>query len=109
MTLDDAERIRTFILDRLSAPQIDRNFVTYLTMRYDRDDEVRRRVLELGELDRESVWRRWLDDTADERELLEPNGCSGWSFVECVQKSFERHGASSIPDLPNAPDWVDQP
>lgn len=109
MTAEASEQVRAFILESLSAPQIDRNFVTFLTMRYHRVDAVRRRVLELSELDEQSVWRAWLDDTAEVRELLQPNGCFGWSFVECVGKAFERHRAASIPHLPNEPDWADRP
>lgn len=104
----DAE-FRSWILERLNAPEIDRNFVTFLTMRYTRDDEISARVRELSELDEQSVWRRWLDDTAEQRELLQPNGCVGWSFVTCVGKAFDRHRVESIPFLPNEPDWAPAP
>jgi hypothetical protein len=103
----DADVLREWILERLSGPQIDRNFVTFLTMRYHRDDAVLNRVHELSELDEQSAWRQWLDATAESRELLRPNGCFGWTFLECFAKAFERHRADPIPHLANEPDWAE--
>jgi hypothetical protein len=106
MSADDAMALRAWILDRLDQPDVDRNFVTFLTLRYHRDDEVSARVSELRELHETSAWSTWLADTAGHRELLRPNGCFGWSLFECVGKALERHRIEPIPHLANESDWA---
>ena len=103
---DQAQRLREWALSKLEGPRVDRNFVTFLTLTYHRDDRVLARVRELANLDRSSVWRTWLNDTESERNLLEPRGCSGLGLGECISRAFERQSAPPIDTIPNKPDWV---
>lgn len=107
MPASDAERLRAWILDRLSGQRIDRNFVTFLTMRYHRDDEILARVRELADLDRTSAWRAWLDDTERERRLLDTSGCFATGTVDCWGRAIDRHRAAPILSPTEEPDIVD--
>ncbi|MFM8856197.1 MAG: hypothetical protein ACKOI2_03095 [Actinomycetota bacterium] len=107
MSAEQARKLREWILSKLSGPKVDRNFVTFLTLRYHRDDEISARVRSLGDLDRSSAWRKWLDDTDRERRILEPDGCSGLNVAECVGRAIERQEASSFLTTENKPDWAD--
>ncbi len=107
MPAADAENLRTWILERLNSPRVDRNFVTFLTLRYHRDDEILARIRELSDLDRTSAWRGWLDDTETERELLDTSGCFATGTIDCWRLALDRHDAAPILPPSDQPDIVD--
>lgn len=107
MSAADAADFRAWLLARLNAPNVDRNLVTFLTMRYHRDDEVAARVEELADLDRTSAWRTWLDATASPRELLDTAGCRGLDTLDCWGRAVDRHVVDGIPAPLDEPDIVE--
>jgi hypothetical protein len=107
MSAEHAADFRAWLLDVLEQERVDRNLVTFLTMRYHNDDGVLARVRELAELDESSAWRQWLEATQKDRSLLDARGCHGTSRWTCVNDALHRHESSTIPELPNGPDWAD--
>ena len=103
---DQAQRLRDWALSKLEGPRVDRNFVTFLTLTYHRDDRVSARVRELANLDRSSAWRTWLNDTESERNLLEPRGCADLGLGACISRALARQSAPPIDTIPNKPDWA---
>ena len=104
-----ARELRAWILKKLAGPSIDRNFVTFLTMKYHREDAVLARIRELSPYDRASSWRKWLNDTALEREILSSDGCEDVGAIACFGRAVARQEAPPILTLANAPDLVDLP